>query len=237
MPSQTEVFVDVDIAKELDNCTSLAWGLKFIHLAEETMKDDKDNSVERAFMALDMLSEAKKVTKSVDMKMFCKAKLYEGKLFKDILKNNEKAKACFREVMNICLSESYTNTLWYNEASLLFKELKKAEVVPQTQSEKRKTHMKDLESELAQLDSAAKLNDEGFINFLFGKFPPKHINNPKKPEGSQTLGVMKKALGKLSAYYHPDKVDTDVHGEKYKVLCEEIAKRVNARYTRLKGMD
>ena len=237
MASQTDVFVDGGAIQELDNCTSLAWGLKFMHLAEEIMEDDKDNSVERAFMALDMLSDAKAKAKAVDMKMFCKAKLYEGKLFKDILKNNERAKACFREVMNICLSLSYTNTMWYNEASVLFQELKKAEVVPETPSEKRKTHMKELESELAQLENADKLNDEKFLDFLFDKFPPKHINNPKKPEGSQTLGVMKKALGKLSAYYHPDRINTEVHGEKYKVLCEEIAKRVNARYTRIKGMN
>ena len=38
-------------------------------------------------------------------------------------------------------------------------------------------------------------------------------------------------------YYHPDKVDTSIHGETHKVLCEEIAKRVSARYAQLKGED
>ena len=46
---------------------------------------------------------------------------------------------------------------------------------------------------------------------------------------------MKRAFAKLLGYYHPDKVDTSIHGEKYRVLCEEIAKRVSARYAELKG--
>ena len=98
--------------------------------------------------------------------------------------------------------------------------------------------MKELESELKVLDSAERLNDEDFINFLFSKFPPKHHSNPKKPEvQSQNFATLKRGYAKLSGYYHPDKVDTSVHGEKHKVICEEIAKRVNSRYAQLKGED
>ena len=38
------------------------------------MKKGEENSVERAFMALDLISEAKKLRKQVDMKYFCKAR-------------------------------------------------------------------------------------------------------------------------------------------------------------------
>ena len=98
--------------------------------------------------------------------------------------------------------------------------------------------MKELESELKELDAAERLNNEDFIDFLFSKFPPKHHSNPKKPEvRSQNLAALKKAYCKMSGYYHPDKVDASIHGEKHKVLCEEIAKRVNSRYAELKGED
>ena len=61
---------------------------------------------------------------------------------------------------------------------------------------------------------------------------------PKKPDvQSQNFAALKRAYAKMSGYYHPDKVDTSVHGEKHKVLCEEIAKRVNSRYAQLKGED
>lgn len=226
------------LVEELESCANLAQGLKLIQLSEETVKQGEDNSVERASVALDLLSEARKLTKQVDMKIFCKAKLYEGKLLLNLFINKEKAKSCFKEVMNISLSERYTNTLWYKEASTLFQQIKKAEEVPQTPSERRNTCLKELEPQIKELDAAKSLDDESFINFLFEKFPPKHHPNPKKPElGSQNSSALKKALGKLSGYYHPDKVDTSVHSEKHKVLCEEIAKRVNSRYARLKNED
>ena len=55
-------------------------------------------------------------------------------------------------------------------------------------------------------------------------FPPL---THSKPQETRTYPVMRKAFIKLAAYYHLDKVGISIHGEKYKVLCEEIAKQVN----------
>ena len=226
------------LLQELEGCDNLAMGLMLIHQAEETMKQGEDNSVERAFVALDLISEAKKLTKQVDMKYFCKAKLYEGKLLLNLFLNKDKAKACLKEVMDISLSERHTDTLWFKEASALFQKIKKEEETPETHAEEKDDCMKELQSEMKALDAAERFNDEDFVNFLFSKFPPKHHSNPKKPEvQSQNFATLKRAYAKLSGYYHPDKVDTSVHGEKHKVLCEEIAKRVNSRYAQLKGED
>ena len=65
--------------------------------------------------------------------------------------------------------------------------------------------------------------DIEFLHYILETFPPKHISNYKKPELGGTYAVLRKAFIKLAAYYHPDKVDTSIHGEKHKVLCEEIA--------------
>lgn len=97
--------------------------------------------------------------------------------------------------------------------------------------------MKELEKEIAKLDVAKKLSDEEFVKFLFANFPPKHKENAKMPEVSQTHQVIKKAYIKLSTFYHPDKIDTEKYGEKYKVFCEEISKRVNSRYAQMKSND
>ena len=223
---------------ELRSCTNLANSLKHIHLSEETMQRGEDNSVERAFLALDLLSEAKQLAKQIDMKVFSKALLYEGKLLLTLFVDKERAKSCFKEVIDISLTEKYTNTLWYKEASALFQQIKKAEEAPQNLGEMKNNLLKELEPEIKQLDAAGSLDNKAFINFLFDKFPPKHHSNPKKPTlGNQDASALKRAMGKLSGYYHPDKVDTSVHGDKFKVLCEEIAKRVNSRYARLKNED
>ena len=185
---------------ELEGYDKLAMGMMLINQAEETMKQGEDNSVERAFVALDLISEAKMLTKQVDMKYFCKAKLYEGKLLLNLFFNKDKAKACLKEVMDISLSERYTDTLWFKEANALFEKIKKEEETPEPTDEKDDC-MKELESELKELDCADRLNDEDYINFLFRKFPPKHHSNPKKPDvQSQNFATLKRAYAKLSGY-------------------------------------
>ena len=107
-------------------------------------------------------------------------------------------------------------------------------------------HIKEVDAAAEKKYAAAEFDYKGFINFLFERFPPsQHFASAKKPEvgkGSDK-SVLKKAYAKLSGYYHPDKVNTsrkykildeEVQGEKYKVLCEEIAKRVNNKYAELK---
>ena len=39
---------------------------------------------------------------------------------------------------------------------------------------------------------------------------------------------------RLVTIYHPDKLDKEVHGEKYHVLCEQITMELTRRYTNLK---
>ena len=67
---------------------------------------------------------------------------------------------------------------------------------------------------------------------LFATFPPQHKENCKVLVIDQR-NTKKKVYIRLCTYYHPDKVDSSIHGEKYKVLCEEISKRVNARSARM----
>ena len=97
-------------------------------------------------------------------------------------------------------------------------------------------YVKQLDFELKQLEAAAHNTDEDFLDFLFSTFPPVHREKCKKPAVIPGSG-MKKVYIKLSMYYHPDKVDTTVHGRKYQVLCEEIAKVVNARYANMKALE
>ena len=80
---------------------------------------------------------------------------------------------------------------------------------------------------------ASKLSFGAFVDFLFDKFPPVHKENCEKPDTSEGCKQKKTCL-KLSSYYHPDKVDVSIHGEKYKVLCAEITKNINTRYAEMK---
>ena len=41
-------------------------------------------------------------------------------------------------------------------------------------------------------------------------------------------------MTRLITVYHPDKLDKEVHGEKYQVLCEQITMELTKRLTSLK---
>ena len=97
--------------------------------------------------------------------------------------------------------------------------------------------MEELVPELRMLDSTVGQSFRELIEFLFKTFPPKHRENAKKPEVKDptNAGEKKRAYYILCTYYHPDKVDASKYGRKYKVLCEEISKRINEKFGAMKG--
>ena len=95
--------------------------------------------------------------------------------------------------------------------------------------------LEELKEEIKKLDDCKGLPLAEFIDFLFENFPIKHKKVANKPK--VVPGGEKKACIILSALYHPDKVKVATHGEKYKVMCEEIVKRVNFKLGGYKGVD
>ena len=69
------------------------------------------------------------------------------------------------------------------------------------------------------------------IEFLYNNFPVKHRKNVKRPELKDPSNRVEKrrVCNILASLYHPDKIQVNEHGLKYKVLCEEITKVINGR--------
>ena len=201
------------------------------HLNSNTLNiDEKINS---AFLALDLVQEAQR-NSTKRQKIFCQAKLLEGKLYSDLLLNKVNAKNCFREVIDTALTLQYLNVAWLKEAEVLFQRLKKEELENLPKQDKSSV-LKELKAEILMLDAASEQSDENFISFLLENFPPKHKGNVATPEtGNGDHSKIKKAYQKLSTLYHADKIDVDEYGLSYKVLCEEIQKRVNSKYASMK---
>ena len=143
----------------------------------------------------------------------------------------------FREIVDISITQDYSKQLWFNEALGLYHELrsKKDKEIEEVVHKERGPVLEELKTELELLESSESFGLTKFIDFLFENFPIKHKKVSKKPEVVQ--GCEKKACIMLSALYHPDKVNVETHGEKYKVLCEEISKKINKRLGCMKGVD
>ena len=142
-----------------------------------------------------------------------------------------------REIIDISVTQDYSKQLWFNEALTLYQELrsKKDKEIDEVVQKERGPILEELKNELELLQSSEAIGLAKFIDFLFENFPIKHKKVVKKPEVVE--GCEKKACIMLSALYHPDKVNMETHGEKYKVMCEEISKKINKRLGCMKGVD
>ena len=100
----------------------------------------------------------------------------------------------------------------------------------------REKYIKELEAELVDLKEANC--GSGFpgvkclLQHIYKTYPPKNPEHKLDELGDEELEgqKLKKALLKSILHYHPDKQDTNTHGRKWAVLCEEITKLLNGRY-------
>jgi len=97
----------------------------------------------------------------------------------------------------------------------------------------REKYIKELEAELKDLKEAnggsGNSGVQCLLRHIYKTYPPKdpeHKLDDKDLDEQKT----KKALLKAILHYHPDKQDTNKHGRKWAVLCEEITKLLNGRY-------
>ena len=244
---ETEVYSRELKAKEFratfDSIRATAEAIKIPGDTEKMMKDLKTDveKVDTALLLLDNIKRAKALCRDKDMRIFCRNKLVEGKIYQELL-DNEEVRNCFKEVIDIALSHGYTREKSYLEAQTRYQELRRKEdqMAEEEEGEGRKSrdqYMEELLPELKMLDSVVGQTFQETTEFLFKNFPPKHRENAKKPEikDPNNSAEKRRAFFILNSCYHPDKVDVNKYGMKYKILCEEITKRINEKYGAMKG--
>ena len=109
----------------------------------------------------------------------------------------------------------------------------------QTKERENAKVLVELKEELADL----KLHNTGKVELLkhvYTKYPPT-LKNWKKPSETEMAKwaklehrKLKSLLQKAVIAYHPDKVDEEKHGKKWKVLSEEITKLITQHYETMK---
>ena len=105
------------------------------------------------------MREAKKNAKN-NMKLFCKCKLMEGKIYQTLLFNENKARNCYREVMDIALAQGYVLEKWFLEAQNLYHQLRvKLDKVDEerVQSSRAEVMKKPAEAKNMRLDELTTL--------------------------------------------------------------------------------
>lgn len=145
------------------------------------------------------------------------------------------------ESPDIILQYTYDTVLehfptgWYKECATGLAEIQKHSVLEEEKrkDKERQETLKLLKKEMEELNKHTKDSND-LLKFVYKKFPPK---NPKHVLAEGYEKNLKKALCHAIQHYHPDKIMVEEHGIKWKVLCEEITKRLTNKYESWKGTD
>merc|ERR1719342_111062 len=154
---------------------------------DETVKSLDNSSIEdeekidKAVFILDKLDTVVNLTKD-NLKLFCKIKCLDGKIFLTLLGQPDSARNCFKEVVELGTVENFVGEVWFKEAKIKYQELRKQkdEDCDEKDSEGKAEILKELKDELSKLDEGIQMNLDAFVDHLFTHFPVKHKQNCKK---------------------------------------------------------
>ena len=139
---------------------------------------NEDQKIMRSLNILDDLVQTKDLLLS-DIVAYCEAKVLEGRV-QLVLYESERAKACFLEVVKLGKDKNWTDMQWYMFAQKNLEELIAAESEKKKSSEvsevSKETLLAELKDKMILLISADNISDYQFVEFVWQKFPLKHIH-------------------------------------------------------------
>ncbi|KAK3715935.1 hypothetical protein QZH41_005274 [Actinostola sp. cb2023] len=214
-------------------------------LLDIAVKEEEVLDVEAIWDVIDWYTRAAILARELDLEQEAIALSRLGFVYNKVLKLKQRSKLYYKKSFELAESMKprvFTMHDWYKHCVSTLQEFQMEERM-WDESEKQKERDKKLE-ELKEEIADLKLHNKGktsFLAYVYKTFPPK---NPKfkKPEDDEMKKWEKiendpskaKELGKILlkglTAYHPDKVDTEKHGEKWKTLSEEITKMLTAHY-------
>ena len=220
-------------------------GDQLLHVA---LQEQEDLDMTLIFEVIDWYKQAVVLAREVDIEQEAITESRLGVVYDKVLKLTLRAKQYFTHSFELAESlkpRIFTSLEWYKDCTAALKRYQD-EARRRDEQERQKVRASFLEALSEELDDlrAHKLEAIPLIKHLYTKYPPK-ITTWKKPsdEEIKKWGSVeseskdyKKILLKALSVYHPDKVDENLYGMKWKVLCEEITKMLNFHYERTKNI-
>lgn len=214
------------------------------HLLDKTINDAEDLDVTAIWQVIDFYTESIVLTRENDVEQEAISLSKLGVLYHKVLLQKGRAKEVLMKVLQLAQSlqpRNLSEEQWFKDASVIIAEYQQ-EQKRKEEKEWEKIRQKYLVSLKSKLDvlkrNMTELSIQKILVWLYTDHPPKHSNkfnvNVKQISKAPSDGL-KKLLAKAIVFYHPDKINADVHGMEYKVWCEEIVKNLTAKYEMMKG--
>lgn len=217
-------------------------------ILQNALLEQEELQMTLIFEVIDWYKQAVVLSRNVDIEQEARAESRLGYVYDKVLKITLRAKAYYTHCFELAESikpRMFTACQWYKDCITTLKKYQE-EARQRDDEEKSKARagfLEELSQELAEIGAHRDLAVE-LIKFLYTNYPPK-TPTWKKPTDEEmedwdeletTSKRYKRLLIKALAVYHPDKVDEEMYGKKWKVLCEEITKMLTFHYESTKIM-
>ena len=211
-------------------------------LLKTALKDQEELDMNLIFEIIDWYKQAVIQAREVEIEQEAIAESRLGVVYDRVLKVVPRAKAYFIHSLNLAESlkpRVFTSHDWYKDCITALQKYQEEARLRDEEEEKqcRARFLEELKDELKDIEDN-KANAVQLIKHVYANYPPKNLTWQKPSDDdvqkwatwARGSKEYKKLLLKALAVYHPDKVDENVHGKKWKVLCEEITKMITFHY-------
>ena len=215
-------------------------------LLQTALQDKEELDMTLMFEVIDWYKQAVVLAREVELEQEAIAESRLGVVYDKVLKLTLRAKAYFTHSFELAQSlkpRVFTSQDWYRDCIRTLKKYQDEarQRDDEEQQKARAAFLEELSEELADIESY-KGRAADLIKHVYSNYPPKHPSWQKpSDEDMSKWGEMesgsrdyKKLLLKALGFYHPDKVDENIHGMKWKVLCQEITKMLNHHFEETK---
>ncbi|XP_025112284.1 uncharacterized protein LOC112575017 [Pomacea canaliculata] len=199
--------------------------------------ETEDLNINMVWEVIDWYHNAALLIRERDLELEAMALYSLGRVYAKVLKLKYYAKLYLMkafELINVMVPRTCLNEEWYLSAQTILRHYQQEEEWADDLEKlrKRESIMKEIKDDLDKLNEKfTKSSKYDFLKYVYATHPPK---NPKhkcdENAAFEDQEVLKKLYLKAVTHYHPDKVDEERDGAKWKVLCEEITKLLSQQY-------
>ncbi|KIM28747.1 hypothetical protein M408DRAFT_69128 [Serendipita vermifera MAFF 305830] len=229
--------------RDFDLQMAMCKGSQLIHTGDLHFKDamngDPDDMMSRALLAQDDYRAALGWITGHDVELEGQALTRLARFHAKVAKMPAPAHALYMRAVQLAaaLQPALPKGDWYKEATDAIQAHRNAlEAEEAKKWEKaREPILQKLLKDTEKLNEARNMDDAKFAAFIYKTWPPKTegpAEPPSDPENPNSLS--KKHLLKVIQRYHGDK--NLAWGDEWRVMSEEISKRLTGRYNIMKGV-
>ena len=206
-------------------------------LLQSVLENQEMLNMDGVWAAADFYKQAAVLTKESDTENEAIALSRLGSIYQKVLKDGTRAHPCFSRSMHLAQSmwpRLFDEKDWFRECRHALAQYQ-AEAVAKDEAAHAAAcapYLEQLREELDALEKAAQQGAHKLLKHIYKTFPPKNPQHvlAAEPDSENTKAFLLTAV----RHYHPDKQKQMGYDQKWCVLCEEITKQLNIKYTRYK---